>query len=233
MVFLLAVASCDGCQDGCLHPAQGIVAQPRGHAHGIAGIDAQNPVRLVPAIRRSEEAVVAAVRFQVFHPFADGFIRQGGCPQAQAGLRTFQIGVHIAEGHFPLTAGIRGRNDGVAAAEHLFHDLQLQDRLDVRNPSVFRADMLYRQLEVRRDEGKVLAAQLSDSVILGHGQRKHVTECPGDEISVSFQVSVSCSGGTYHSSYYFSYVGFVCQYGNHDLLSFIAVHTAFTVWTAG
>ena len=87
--------------------------------------------------------------------------------------------------------------------------------------------MLYRQLEVRRDEGKVLAAQLPDSVILGHGQRKHVTECPGDEISVSFQVSVSCSGGTYHFSYYFSYVGFVCQYGNHDLLSFIAAHTAF------
>lgn len=69
MVLPFAVASADGSQYRCLHPSEGIVAESRRLAHGIAGVDSENPVCLVAAVGRKEQAVVTAVRLQVFHAF--------------------------------------------------------------------------------------------------------------------------------------------------------------------
>lgn len=68
MVLPFTVASADGSQYRCLYPSEGIVAKARCLAHGIAGIDSENPVRLVAAVGSKEQAVVTAVRFQISMP---------------------------------------------------------------------------------------------------------------------------------------------------------------------
>lgn len=68
MVLPFTVASADGGQYWCLYPSEGIVAKARRLAHGITGVDSENPVCLVAAVGRKEQAVVTAVRFQISMP---------------------------------------------------------------------------------------------------------------------------------------------------------------------
>ena len=64
MVLPFTVASADGSQYRCLYPSEGIVAEARRLAHGIAGVDSENPVRLVAAVGSEEQAndLIAYIR---------------------------------------------------------------------------------------------------------------------------------------------------------------------------
>lgn len=77
MVLPFTVASADGSQYRCLYPSEGIVAESHRLAHGIAGVDSENPVRLVAAVGSKEQAVVATVRLQVSMPLrTDSSVRE-------------------------------------------------------------------------------------------------------------------------------------------------------------
>ena len=170
MVLPFTVASADGSQYRCLHPSEGIVAKASRLAHGIAGVDSENPVRLVAAVGRKEQAVVATVRLQVFHAFTPRLVGKRGNPQTEARLCTVQVLIDIAECHFPVTAGIGSRNDGVTCLKHPLDYFKLEHGINVRYPSVLGACMPYHQFEFGRDERKVIPFQLLGSVVLRHGQ---------------------------------------------------------------
>ena len=170
MVLPFAVASADGSQYRCLHPSEGIVAKASRLTHGIAGVDSENPVRLVAAVGRKEQAVVATVRLQVFHAFTHRLVGKRGNPQTEARQCTVQVLIDIAECHFPVTAGIGSRNDGIACLKHPLDYFKLEHGINVRYPSVLGACMPYHQFEFGRDERKVIPFQLLGSVVLRHGQ---------------------------------------------------------------
>lgn len=170
MVLPFTVASADGSQYRCLYPSEGIVAKARRLAHGIAGVDSENPVRLVTAVGSKEQAVVATVRLQVFHAFTHRLVGKRRNPQTEARLCTVQVLIDIAECHFPVTAGIGSRNDGVACLEHSLDYFKLEYGINLRYPSVLGACMTYHQFKFGRDERKVIPFQLLGSVVLRHGQ---------------------------------------------------------------
>lgn len=120
-----AVASADGSQYRCLYPSEGIVSKASCFAHGIAGVDSENPVRLVAAVGSKEQAVVTTVRFQIFHALTYRLVSKRGNPQTEARLCTVQVLIDIAECHFPVTAGIGSRNDGIAVLEYLLDYFKL------------------------------------------------------------------------------------------------------------
>ena len=76
MVFTLAVAAADGCQYGCLYPSEGIVPRSGSLADGVAGIQSQQPVRLVTAVCGEEHLVKQASCFEIRHALQYGFIRE-------------------------------------------------------------------------------------------------------------------------------------------------------------
>lgn len=170
MVLPFTVASADGSQYRCLYPSEGIVAKATRLAHGIAGVDSENPVRLVTAVGSKEQAVVATVRLQVSHAFTHRLVGKRRNPQTEARLCTVQVLIDIAECHFPVTAGIGSRNDGVACLEHSLDYFKLEYGINLRYPSVLGACMTYHQFKFGRDERKVIPFQLLGSVVLRHGQ---------------------------------------------------------------
>ena len=170
MVLPFTVASADGSQYRCLYPSEGIVAKARRLAHGIAGVDSENPVRLVAAVGSKEQAVVATVRLQVFHAFTHRLVGKRRNPQTEARLCTVQVLIDIAECHFPVTAGIGSRNDGVTCLKHPLDYFKLEHGINLRYPSVLGACMTYHQFKFGRDERKVIPFQLLGSVVLRHGQ---------------------------------------------------------------
>ena len=170
MVLPFTVASTDGGQYRCLYPSEGIVAETRRLAHGITGVDSENPVCLVAAVGSKEQAVVATVRFQVFHALTYGFVGERGNPQTETRLCTVQVLIDIAECHFPVTAGIGSRNDGIACLKYSLDYFKLEHSINLRYPSVLSACMTYHQLKFGWDERKVIPFQLLGSVVLRHGQ---------------------------------------------------------------
>lgn len=88
MVLPFTVASADDGQYRCLHPSEGIVAESHRLAHGIAGVDSENPVRLVAAVGSKEQAVVTTVWFQIFHTLTYRFVGERGNPQTETRLCT-------------------------------------------------------------------------------------------------------------------------------------------------
>ena len=49
----------------CLHPSEGIVAKASRLAHGIAGVDSENPVRLVAAVGNKQYVATSGL---IVHP---------------------------------------------------------------------------------------------------------------------------------------------------------------------
>jgi len=215
MVLPFPVPSADSRQYGCLHPAQRVVSEPDRLTDGVAGVDPQEPVRPVAAVRRQKELVEPVARAEIRHAVQDSLVCQGGNPKTVAGLLAPQEAVDVTEQHLSLTGSVGRRNDGVAGVKHPGYHFQLEHRIDVGVPSGIRPHVPYGH-ERSGPQGEIVPFHPGIPGILRHCQREHVSESPCHHISVAGHITVLSFVRSQHSCYLFSHIGSVSQYRNHN-----------------
>ena len=219
VIFPFPVPSAYRCQYRGLYPSKRVVPETDRLADGIARIDSKKPVGLVAAVCRQKQVVEQAARTKVFHAFGNGFVRQGGDPQAEARFPASQKTIKIPEQHFPLAGSVGCRNNGVTRIEHPGYHLQLEHRIDVGIPSRVRLYMPYRQKR-RRQQWEVLPLHPCRTGIFRHRQGKHVAVCPCYHVSVSAHISVLFSVSSQNPCYLSAHIGLVSHYRYHILFPF-------------
>ena len=150
-------------------------------------VNAHQPVRLGAAERRFGQKVIFCRILQVRHSLADSAFFQRRSPEALDGLAAMAVVVNQTENQLALASGIRRADDGfdIRAVHQGVQQLKLLFRL-------FIGDVLPRVGQNRQicapptRQPKVIVFRLR--------QRNQMTDAPGNQIAVSFEIAVFAIG---------------------------------------
>ena len=193
-----------------LHSADGIVSRAGSYRQRAAGVHAHQPVRLRPAVRGGIEAVVVAAVPEVFHPFADGFVRQRGNPQALERLCVAQIVIYPTEDEFSFPTRIRCHDDAVALGENLINGLELFVGGYVCHHTFGRLYLPGDQSERFGNHREVVGGSFRVAICAGQCQRHEVSQRPRDHIPVADTIAVLFFCSPDYAGYIHSYTRFFC-----------------------
>ncbi|MNY50244.1 hypothetical protein D3C86_1857370 [compost metagenome] len=96
-------------------------------------IHPNQPIRLTARLGGLGQILIFRAVLQLLKPFADGFRRQVGDPQALHRLAELQMPLNQRKDMLPLTPGIKGIHQQVAAFRQLADHLQLIQRTRIRH----------------------------------------------------------------------------------------------------
>ena len=203
-----------------LHTPDGAVRRAGGCRQRTARVQADEPVRLCPAVGGGIQAVVAAALPQVRHAFTDGLVGKRGDPQAFERLGIAQVGIYPAEDKLPFTGTVGSHDDAVALCEHAVDDFQLPGGGNVRHHSLVRPDLAGHQTERVRQYRKVFGGGFRVTICAGHGERHQVSHRPGDHIPVACTVAVLPVGSPDYTGYVQADTHFFCYDCFHVRIKF-------------
>ncbi len=165
-------------QGGGLHPAgreAGVVAA----AQGPRQVQADDPVRLGPALRGAEQVVVGSGGLQGPEAFPDGRVGLGADPQAPGGPLPAGQAQDPAGHQLPLPAGVGGDHQGA-------HVLSVQELLDGVELVGAAAD--HRQPHLLREHGQAFQVPGFPALVVAFrvGQLHQVAHGPGHDPGTAF-----------------------------------------------
>ena len=123
-ITIFYVPTADHSKSWGLYPSQGIAAFAD-DGQCTAGIDTHQPVGFASCFGGIIEIVVTASWFEVGKSLTDGFIGEGGNPQAVERLMAIEIGIDVAEDKLTLSPCIGGDDDAVCLVKAGTYHLEL------------------------------------------------------------------------------------------------------------